>query len=198
MRIVDDPHGWRRGSWLIRAAGDADRPPLLDLADMSEGAFLRPAGRPGLSEITERLLVGEFPRPDDAEWLRSERGVEAVVCLQDQADLEAKQIVWQDLVRAYERAGIELHHFPVADGDTAALGVKLIGIVDCVHTLLASGKRVLVHCNGGYNRAPTVAIAYLHRHRGLSLAESRRRVRERRTCAPYMRALESALGGSCR
>lgn len=162
---------------------------------MSEGAFLRPAGRPGLSEITERLVIGEFPRPHDAEWLRTERGVEAVVCLQDRTDLEAKHIVWAELVAAYERAGIELHHFPVADGDAAALGARLVEIVDRLHALLESGKRVLVHCNGGYNRAPTVAIAYLCRHGGLTLAESRRHVRERRTCAPYMRALESALGG---
>jgi protein-tyrosine phosphatase len=98
-------------------------------------------------------------------------------------------------VSAYAEAGIELHHFPVADGDPTALGVKLVEIVDRLHALLADGKRVLVHCNGGFNRAPTVAIGYLHRHGGLSLAESRRRVRERRACAPYMRALESALGG---
>jgi protein-tyrosine phosphatase len=162
---------------------------------MSEGAFLRPAGRPGLSEITDRLLVGEFPRPEDAGWLRAERGVEAVVCLQDRADLEAKRIVWVELVAAYERAGIELHHFPVADGDPQALGARLLDIADCVHALLERGKRVLVHCNGGYNRAPTVAIAYLCRHGGLSLADSRRHVRERRTCAPYVRALESVLGG---
>jgi protein-tyrosine phosphatase len=162
---------------------------------MSDGAFLRPAGRPGLSEITERLLVGEFPRPHDADWLRAERGVDAVVCLQDRADLESKQIVLVELVAAYERAGIELHHFPVADGDWAALGARLVEIVDRVHALLESGKRVLVHCNGGYNRAPTVAIAYLCRHGGLTLAESRRHVRERRTCAPYLRALETALGG---
>jgi protein-tyrosine phosphatase len=165
---------------------------------MSEGGFLRPSGRPGLSEITERLLVGEFPRPGDADWLRAERGVDAVICLQDRADLEAKQIVWTHLVAAYERSGIELHHFPVADGDPAALAARLIAIVDRLHALLESGRRVLVHCNGGYNRAPTVAIAYLCRHGGLSLAESRRRVRERRTCAPYMRALESALGGFTR
>ena len=163
---------------------------------MNEDAFQRPAGRPGLSRIVDRLWIGEFPRPEDADWLRSEHGIDAVVCLQDEADLLAKQIVRSDLVAAYREAAIELHHHPIADGDPAALGARLLEIVDCVHALLDRGACVLVHCNGGYNRAPSIAIAYLARHRGLSLAEARRYVRERRTCAPYMRALESVLGGS--
>jgi protein tyrosine phosphatase (PTP) superfamily phosphohydrolase (DUF442 family) len=162
---------------------------------MNEDAFLRPAGRPGLSEIIDRLWVGEFPRPEDAGWLRAERGIDAVVCLQDDADLLAKQILRTELVAAYRDVDIELHHYPMADGDPAALGARLLEVVDCVHALLERGARVLVHCNGGYNRAPSIAIAYLSRHRGLSLAEAQRHVRERRTCAPYMRALESVLGG---
>lgn len=165
---------------------------------MNEDAFQRPAGRPGLSEIVAGLWVGEFPRPEDAGWLRAERGIDAVVCLQDDADLLAKQIVRAELAAAYRDAGIELHHHPIADGDPAALGARLLEIVDCVHALRERGACVLVHCNGGYNRAPSIAIAYLTRHRGLSLAEARRYVRERRTCAPYMRALESVLGGSAR
>lgn len=162
---------------------------------MRQEGFLRPAGRPGLSEITDRLLVGEYPRPADAAWLGTEHRVSAVICLQDDADLLAKQIVCKELVEAYRDAEIAWHHFPVADGDPAALAARLLEIADVLHELLEGGARVLVHCNGGYNRAPTVAIAYLVRHAGMSLAAARRHVRERRACAPYVRALESALGG---
>ena len=35
-------------------------------------------GRPSVTEISRSLLVGEFPRPDDIGWLKSEFGVTAI------------------------------------------------------------------------------------------------------------------------
>ena len=32
----------------------------------------RPGGRPGVSAIRPGLLVGEYPLPEDAAWLRAE------------------------------------------------------------------------------------------------------------------------------
>jgi protein-tyrosine phosphatase len=45
------------------------------------------------------------------------------------------------------------------------------------------------------NRAPTVTIAYLHTHHGLSLVEARDFVKQRRHCVPYMLDLEAVYGG---
>src|SRR5919198_541847 len=45
----------------------------------------RPGGRPGVSVIRPGLLVGEYPLPEDAAWLRDEHGVTTVVSLQDDA-----------------------------------------------------------------------------------------------------------------
>ena len=44
-------------------------------------------GRPSVTEISPALLVGEFPRPEDIAWLKSEFGVTAIHNLQDDEDL---------------------------------------------------------------------------------------------------------------
>ncbi|HZR83054.1 MAG TPA: dual specificity protein phosphatase family protein [Candidatus Binatia bacterium] len=153
--------------------------------------FMRPSGRPGVSAVLEeRLLVGEYPTPEDAEWLRETHGVTAVVCLQDDADLASKNLDLRALARAYERAGIAFHHVPVADGDVRDLAARLPDILARLHALVAAGERVYLHCNAGFNRAPTVAIAYVHHHRGLPLQDAWELVKQRRSCAPYRRALE--------
>src|SRR5213078_1779644 len=41
----------------------------------------RPGGRPGVSVIRPVLLVGEYPLPEDAAWLRDQHGVTAVLSL---------------------------------------------------------------------------------------------------------------------
>lgn len=156
---------------------------------------MRPAGRPGLSYVLDdQLLVGEYPTPDDAAWLRDEHGVGTVLSLQDDADLASKNLVLVDLARAYAAAGVAFHHIPVADGDSEHLAARLAEILAVLDASLASGSRVYVHCNGGFNRAPTVAIAFLRARRGLSHDAAWAYVKQRRACAPYRRALALFFG----
>ena len=157
---------------------------------------MRPAGRPGVSHVLDdALLVGEYPTPNDAAWLRDEHGVSTVVCLQDDFDLAAKNVALADLVAAYATVGLAFHHHPVSDGDAAHLAARLPAILAVIDAALAAGGRVYVHCNAGFNRAPTVAIAFLRAHRGLSDDEAWTHVKQRRACAPYRRALELHFGG---
>lgn len=151
----------------------------------------RPGGRPGLSEIGPALLVGEYPTPDDAGWLRDAHRVSAVVSLQEDADLAAKGLSAAALEQAFQAHGLGFHRIPVPDGDNQALAARLGGIVALLARLLAAGERVYLHCNAGFNRAPTVAIAYLHVHEGLSLGAARDLVKARRPCVPYMDVLEA-------
>lgn len=152
--------------------------------------FMRPAGRPGISQILEgRLLIGEYPTPDDVGWLREEVGIEVVVSLQDDIDLTYKSIDLPSLEQAYVDAGLQWHRFGVIDGDPDDLVPALDGILERIHLSMREGRRVYVHCNAGFNRAPSVAIAYLHAHAGLSLDEAHIFVKERRACAPYLSTL---------
>ena len=156
----------------------------------------RPGGRPGLHAIRPWLLVGEYPAPGDAPWLRAEHGVTAVVCLQDDADLASKGLVLARLEDAYRTHGLAFHRIPVPDGDDRHLIARLDDIVTTLATLRDAGARVYLHCNAGFNRAPTAAIAFLHRHEGLPLAAARDHVKRCRPCVPYMRALEAHFGGT--
>jgi len=154
----------------------------------------RANGRPDLSVILPELLVGEYPTPHDAEWLRAAHGVTAVVSLQDDADLASKGLRLHELEHAYRRYGVHFHRIPVPDCDNDTLAARLDESVAVLRALLTNGGRVYLHCNAGMNRAPTIAIAYLHSEHGLSLIEAREFVKQRRHCVPYMRVLEAHFG----
>ncbi|MBI4517593.1 MAG: dual specificity protein phosphatase family protein [Deltaproteobacteria bacterium] len=154
----------------------------------------RPGGRPNLTRIIPNLLVGEYPTPDDAAWLCSEHQVTAVFNLQDDADLAGKGLDLRDLQRAYREHHLGFHRVPIPDGDMDILAARLDRIVGLLGQLLAGEHCVYLHCNAGRNRAPTVAIAYLHVHGGLPLAAARDFVKERRPCVPYMQVLKAHYG----
>lgn len=152
--------------------------------------FMRPAGRPGVSPILDgALLIGEYPTPDDVVWLREEHGIEAVLSLQDDFDLAYKSLDVAALRRAYAGAGVEWHRFGITDGEPRDVLRVLGPVLETLHRLLEQGCCVYVHCNAGFNRAPTIAIAYLHAHCGLGIDEAHDRVRARRACAPYLTVL---------
>jgi len=150
--------------------------------------------RPSLAVIRPDLLVGEYPNPEDVAWLRDTHGVTAVVSLQDDADLASKNLALRELARVYRQERVSFHHMPVPDGATEVLADRLPAIVTLLVELVARGERVYLHCSAGMNRAPTVAIAYLHVQEGLPLAVARDDVKARRHCVPYMRALEAQYG----
>jgi len=159
------------------------------------GPAPRPGARPSVSVIRPALLVGEYPTPEDAAWLRDEHGVTVVVSLQDDADLASKGLRLAALERAYREHGLAFHRIPVPDGDDRNLAARLGEIVALVGEVIDAGGRVYLHCNAGFNRAPTAAIAYLHVREGLPLAAARDAVKRLRHCVPYMRALEAYFGG---
>ena len=155
------------------------------------GPAPRPGARPSVSVIRPGLLVGEYPTPEDAAWLRDEHGVTVVVSLQDDADLASKGLRLAALERAYREHGVAFHRIPVPDGDDRNLAARLGEIVGLLGEAIDAGGRVYMHCNAGFNRAPTAAIAYLHVREGLALAAARDAVKRLRHCVPYMRALEA-------
>jgi len=158
------------------------------------GPAPRPGARPGLSVIRPALLVGEYPTPEDAAWLRDEHGVTVVVSLQDDADLASKGLRLAALEGAYREHGLGFHRIPVPDGDDGNLAARLDDIVALLTRLVDGGERVYLHCNAGLNRAPTAAIAFLLVREGLSLTAARDAVKQARHCVPYMRALEAYFG----
>jgi protein-tyrosine phosphatase len=146
--------------------------------------------------ILPELIVGSYAIPEDAGWLRDAHRVTGVVNLQDHGDLASKDLRLGELERGYAAAGIAFHHLPVTDGDVEMLVERLPAIIAAIDSHLAVAGCVYVHCNGGYNRAPTAAVAWLHERRGMTLAEALAFVKERRSCLPYVRALDLRYGTS--
>ena len=149
---------------------------------------------PELAVILPTLSIGECARPEDVEWLRDTHSVSAVVSLQDDADLLHKGLRLHALRQAYRAHGVAFHRIPIADGDASMLAARLDEALDLLHTLLSAGESVFVHCNAGLNRAPTVAIAYLHVHGGFALETARDFVKARRACVPYWSVLREKYG----
>jgi len=150
---------------------------------------VRFARRPSVSTIQSDLLVGEYPTVDDIAWLRRTHGVTAIVNLQDHSDLTSKGLQAADLLAACRRHGMRWHHVPIPDGDLPMLRLRLETLLPLLAALAAAGERTYLHCNAGFNRAPTVAIAHLHVNSGLALDDAVAAVTARRACAPYLEAL---------
>jgi len=150
--------------------------------------------RPDLTVVLPELLIGEYPMPADACWLGETYGVSAVLSLQDDADLACKGLFASELAAAYGAAKIRFERLPVGDGNVEELAARLDEAVALLARLIAEGGAVYLHCNAGMNRAPTVAIAYLHVHRDQTLQAARDHVKSRRACVPYWRLLERRYG----
>lgn len=151
-------------------------------------------GRPSFDVVLPGLLIGEYLSPADFPWLASPIGVTAVLSLQDEADLLSKSLRLADLEKASRECGIEYQRIPIPDGDAAVLVERLEPTIERLDALLRGGALVYLHCNAGMNRAPTVAIGYLHARCAMPLAAARDFVKSRRPCVPYMSALEARYG----
>jgi protein-tyrosine phosphatase len=113
--------------------------------------------------VAPRLFVGACPEsPADVEHLKQELDATTVLTLQTDADRRLYRLDWPGLLRAYEREGIELVELPILDRDEEDLARRLPQAVHVLDELLHRGDQVLVHCNIGNGRSPTVVAAWLH------------------------------------
>jgi len=151
-------------------------------------------GRPSVSEITDHLLVGEYPRESDIEWLAGEYRVTAIHNLQDDEDLRINDLDAAALRAACARHGITLVRTPIQDGSADDMAVRLEAALRDLEALMRKPERVYLHCNAGLNRAPTLAIAYLRANAGMSLNEAMAHVKRQRACGPFMTVLEDYFG----
>jgi protein-tyrosine phosphatase len=167
--------------WFSRPPGNEARP-------------TRGSARPSLHEINDHLLIGEYPRAGDIEWLNKVYGVTAILNLQDDEDLRINALDIAELRDLCSRLGMKLVRSPIHDGSADDMGERLVTALGDLGALVDAGERVYVHCNAGFNRAPTLAIAYLRARGGMSLNEAMAHVKQRRPCGPFMTVLEAHFG----
>jgi protein-tyrosine phosphatase len=130
--------------------------------------------------------------PEDIDRLQQEFGIAAVLSAQTEDDFAYWGIGWRRLESHYRRTGVEYRRVPVRDFDPEDLRRKLPRCVEVLDELLRQGHTVFVHCTGGVNRSPSIAIAYLHWVQGWSLERAADHVRKCRSCEPYLEAIRLA------
>ena len=155
---------------------------------------VRASSRPSVTEISPLLLIGEYPRLEDIEWLKREFAITVVHNLQDDEDLRIHDLHERTLAQACDAHGIRFVRTPIQDGSADAMAERLQAALDDLARLVQPGERVYMHCNAGLNRAPTLAIAYLRAFCNMSLNEALAHVKERRACGPFMTVLEDYFG----
>lgn len=146
-------------------------------------------GRPSANEITCQLLIGEYPSADDIAWLREELGVTAVHSLQDDADLHLLGFNLEILAEHYQRQGLRFVRTPIPDRGGEHMAPHLPAALSELHKLISGRERVYLHCTKGFNRAPTLAIAYLHRFGEMPLDDALALVQSRRPVGPFVQLL---------
>jgi len=169
----------------------------VDLFSKREDGEARPSRgdrRPSVTEVSAQLLVGEYPNVEDVGWLKLNFDVTAVHNLQDDYDLRHNGLDITKLRRAYEQHRIKLVRTPISDGSADQMAIRLEAALGDLHALIGSGERVYLHCNAGLNRAPTLAIAYMRAHQGMSLDEAVAHLKRLRACGPFMTVLEDYFG----
>ena len=150
--------------------------------------------RPSVTEVLPNLFIGEYPREEDAEWLKQTYGINAILSLQDDEDLQVKGVSERSLRLAFEGHRMKFVRRPIPDGSADHVAIHLTAAMADLKSLIDAGDNVFLHCNAGLNRAPTIAIAYLRAYGGMSLNEAVEYVKRRRACGPFMSVLEEYFG----
>lgn len=146
------------------------------------------------TQILPQLYVGTFLESvHEIEMLRRHAGVTAVLNLQTDEDIWTGELFGDPLDSLYATSGVKLCRVPVRDFDAIDLQQRLPDCVAALRQLLDDGQTVYLHCTAGVNRAPTVAIAYLHWCLGWDLDAAVTHVVEQRDCSPNVEAIRSAV-----
>ncbi len=136
--------------------------------------------------INGKLGGSSIPTRDDLEYWKT-IGISAIVSL-----VEPHEFAWGADIKAMKDMGFDVLWIPVRDM-TAPTIEQLEKIVKWIDERIKQGKKVVVHCYGGYGRSGTALAAYLIYSKGLSADEAIRAVRRVRRGAIMTRDQELIL-----
>ncbi|KAM9858078.1 dual specificity protein phosphatase 18-like [Aulostomus maculatus] len=69
-------------------------------------------------------------------------------------------------------AGVDYIHIPVSDSPSSPLSDHFDEVADTIQRNAERGQRTLVHCNAGVSRSAALCMAFLLKHRGVTLREA--------------------------
>ena len=171
----------------VQAVSDTDSALIRDLfrplrIDWIDGHCTKP-GKLGLTILPGRQDMGR-DLPDDIAAITA-AGVTHIVPLI--TDEEFVEYGVDDLLEAYQQAGLTVHRLPILDQGVCSL--QEMGVmVAWLQTHLDAGANILIHCVGGLGRSGMLTACYLTSH-NLDAATAIDEVRRARS----PRAVESAV-----
>ena len=142
------------------------------------------------------LIVGScLQTPEDAERLRNDEKVRAVLCLQQDKDMAYFDLDILPVLGGCEAVGIDHFRSRVNDFDPHDLRLRLpdaVAALERAARLCGPGESVYVHCTAGLGRAPGVAIAYMYWVLGYGLMEAHGILTSKRPCHPKLESIRLA------
>jgi len=100
----------------------------------------------------------------------------------DESLLKSKEIthVLSVIGPKHDVIGIKYKHIPMNDRGRTDLKKVMSECYDFMVDSQGPGKSLFVHCQSGQNRSPTIVIAFLMMHQGLTLYRAHRKVKDLR------------------
>jgi protein-tyrosine phosphatase len=149
------------------------------------------------SQILPQLFVGPCPNSiDDIEQLQRDYGINAILSLQTDGDLDRVHLDWSRIENGCRNRAIAIQRLPVEAFHGHDGLVALSRCVTAIDELLRKGRTVYVHCNLGEVRSPAAVVAYLVWRQGWALRDAFEHLQRCHSCSPDIGAI--LLVGSCR
>ncbi|HYK87297.1 MAG TPA: dual specificity protein phosphatase family protein [Acidobacteriota bacterium] len=144
-------------------------------------------------QIFPKLWVGSCPRNvQEIDRLVHEARISAILSLLTDHDIERLGHDWPLCLAHCALRGVELHRFPIIDGNSEDLRERLPDCVRMLDELLVKGHTVYLHCVAGIERSPSVVIAYFCWCMGYELDAAASYLDRCRGCSPDHEAIALA------
>ncbi len=110
---------------------------------------------------------GLVPESDVEGWLADAKalGIQSIVCLLDESQLDLYRDVPGGLLQTYRRAGMAVGHVPVKDHQTPPIPADQLIEVEQLYSALP--KPLLIHCSAGIDRTGA-ALEHILKTRSLA------------------------------
>ncbi|VDM35305.1 unnamed protein product [Hydatigera taeniaeformis] len=119
-----------------------------------------PHADPPVSEILDFLYLGNARDSRDAQMMKERSITHVINATREQSNF-------------FEGSGkVEYLRIPVDDNSTADLMPYFKPAINFIDEAMRSGGRVLVHCQAGVSRSPSLVLAYLVAHSSLTVLEA--------------------------
>ena len=117
----------------------------------------------------ENIFVGTYLQNEEDFEIISKKGINAIINVQTDKDLEYRKIDINSLNKYANKYGIEMKRYPIEDFNKEELYNKIKGAADLLNELIKEGKTVYIHCTAGIGRSPSIVAIYLILYKNYSI-----------------------------